>query len=219
MRTDNSKQIIYVNGVKMTMGEFNALKKKKNKEKEVKDRNNKIIPLLPPFIKHSLKSIKLLKSIQAYYKNAYRQWGVIGKEVVEHPCLHSHFVLYNAKYNEIVRIINTIEKIGKSNDKDIYQYIQKLSYKVDDLKNIIDNLTDGIAESHLLINLSMKDKEVINGIGRRLGLKTICSRTYDCTIKLNDAIKELDKIVNGGTDAMEYDPHNKRTICFTKSHI
>lgn len=214
-----NNQMIEVDGIKMSMSQYKAYKAKKTKENKIKERNSKIIPHLPEFINNSLKSIKLLKTIHSYYRNAYRQWGIVGKEVIEHPCLNHYFVMYVAKYNDIVKNINTIVKIGKSNDKDIYQYIEKLAYNVDDLKNIIDKLSDGIIESQLLINLSLKDKEVINGCGRRLGLQTICSRVFDCTVKLTDTIKKFDSIVNGGTDVMEYDPNTKKTICFTSAHV
>lgn len=216
---DYNNQVIEIDGVKMTMAQYKAYKAKKTKEAKIKERNNKIIPYLPKFIEHSVKSIKLLKTIHSYYRNAYRQWGIIGRDIIEHPCLNHSFVMYVAKYNDIVKNIAAIEKIGKRNDKDIYQYIEKLAYNVDDLKSIIDNLSNGIIESRLLDNLSLKDKEAINGNGRRLGLQTICCRVYDCTSKMNEAIKKLESLVNDGTDVMDYDPHTKKTICFTRAHV
>ena len=76
---------IIVNGVKMTMKEYNALRrekaKNKNKRKAKKQLNE--IQLLPDDIKTLMKSTKVFKSLVAYYKNGYKQWGNIHREVLK----------------------------------------------------------------------------------------------------------------------------------------
>ena len=70
--TDNT---IIVNGVKMTMKEYNALRKEKAKNKSKRKAKKQLneIQLLPDDIKTLMKSTKVFKSLVAYYKNGYKQ--------------------------------------------------------------------------------------------------------------------------------------------------
>ena len=90
--TDNT---IIVNGVKMTMKEYNAFRrenvKNKNKRKTKKQLNE--IQLLPDDIKTLMKSTKVFKSLVAYYKNGYKQWGNIHREVFKIDNISGKFIL------------------------------------------------------------------------------------------------------------------------------
>ena len=72
---------IIVNGVKMTIKEYNLLRKKKatNKSKRKPKKQLNEIQLLPDDIKTLMKSTKVFKSLVAYYKNRYKN-GTISIE-------------------------------------------------------------------------------------------------------------------------------------------
>ena len=86
---------IIVNGVKMTIKEYNLLRKKKatNKSKRKPKKQLNEIQLLPDDIKTLMKSTKVFKSLVAYYKNRYKQWGNIHREVFKIDNMSGRFIL------------------------------------------------------------------------------------------------------------------------------
>lgn len=67
-------QYIIVNGVRMTMTEYNKMKRAKNKAKRKKKELSEI-QLLPSDIKTLMRNVKVFKSLVAFYNNGYKQWG------------------------------------------------------------------------------------------------------------------------------------------------
>ena len=190
--TDNT---IIVNGVKMTMKEYNALRKEKvknkNKRKAKKQLNE--IQLLPDDIKALMKSTKVFKSLVAYYKNGYKQWGNIHREVLKIDNMGGKFILVVSSIKTTNELIADICNLAKHSNKAVFGMIQDLSYKMADPQSKLLNLHNVVTGSGI-INSPFNIHEVINGKGRRLGLKILMYRTEDAIIAINTIIYKLQQL-------------------------
>ena len=190
--TDNT---IIVNGVKMTMKEYNAFRrekvKNKNKRKAKKQLNE--IQLLPDDIKTLMKSTKVFKSLVAYYKNGYKQWGNIHREVLKIDNMGDKFILVVSAIETTNKHITDICNLAKHSNKAVFGMIQDLSYKMADLQSKLMNLHNVVTGSGI-INSPFNIHEVINGKGRRLGLKILMYRTEDAIIAINTIIYKLQQL-------------------------
>lgn len=190
--TDNT---IIVNGVKMTMKEYNALRrekaKNKNKRKAKKQLNE--IQLLPDDIKTLMKSTKVFKSLVAYYKNGYKQWGNIHREVLKIDNMGGKFILVVSAIETTNKHITEICGLAKHSNKAVFGMIQDLSYKMTDLQSKLMDLHNVVTGSGI-INSPFNTHEVINGKGRRLGLKILMYRTEDAIIAINTIIYKLQQL-------------------------
>ena len=186
---------IIVNGVKMTMKEYNALRrekaKNKNKRKAKKQLNE--IQLLPNDIKTLMKSTKVFKSLVAYYKNGYKQWGNIHREVLKIDNMGGKFILVVSAIATTNKHITEICDLAKHSNKAVFGMIQDLSYKMTDLQSKLMNLHNVVTGSGI-INSPFNAHEVINGKGRRLGLKILMYRTEDAIIAINTIIYKLQQL-------------------------
>ena len=68
-------------------------KKAKNKNKRKAKKQLNEIQLLPDDIKTLMKSTKVFKSLVAYYKNGYKQWDNIHREVFKIDNMSGKFIL------------------------------------------------------------------------------------------------------------------------------
>ena len=190
--TDNT---IIVNGVKMTMKEYNAFRrekaKNKNKRKAKKQLNE--IQLLPDDIKTLMKYTKVFKSLVAYYKNGYKQWGNIHREVLKIDNMGGKFILVVSAIETTNKHITDICNLAKHSNKAVFGMIQDLSYKMTDLQSKLMNLHNVVTGSGI-INSPFNTHEVINGKGRRLGLKILMYRTKDAIIAINTIIYKLQQL-------------------------
>lgn len=210
---------ITVNGKKMTMTEFKKYKKQKQaeinsklsqvkqreirkKKRESKKKKETEITILPKIVKDIVKNAGPIRSLAAYYDNAYRQWGTIANLILELPEIRNPFVLFRADAYDIVGIIEEISKIAKGNEKAVFSYIQKLSWKLDNTRCKMKTLYNGVLNSGVLFRF--KDKECINGEGRRLGLRVLMTRTFKSLDAIDLAIGELNMIATAGLDTFEY---------------
>ena len=186
---------IIVNGVKMTMKEYNALRrekaKNKNKRKAKKQLNE--IQLLPDDIKTLMKSTKVFKSLVAYYKNGYKQWGNIHREVLKIDNMGGKFILVVSAIATTNKHITEICDLAKHSNKAVFGMIQDLSYKMTDLQSKLMDLHNVVNGSGI-INSPFNTHEVINGKGRRLGLKILMYRTEDAIIAINTIIYKLQQL-------------------------
>lgn len=186
---------IIVNGVKMTMKEYNALRrekaKNKNKRKAKKQLNE--IQLLPDDIKTLMKSTKVFKSLVAYYKNGYKQWGNIHREVLKIDNMGGKFILVVSAIETTNKHITEICDLAKHSNKAVFGMIQDLSYKMTDLQSKLMDLHNVVTGSNI-INSPFNAHEVINGKGRRLGLKILMYRTEDAIIAINTIIYKLQQL-------------------------
>lgn len=187
--------IIIVNGVKMTIKEYNLLRKKKatNKSKRKAKKQLNEIQLLPNDIKTLMKSTKVFKSLVAYYKNGYKQWGNIHREVLKIDNMGGKFILVVSAIETTNKHITDICNLAKHSNKAVFGMIQDLSYKMTDLQSKLMSL-HSVVNGSGIINSPFNTHEVINGKGRRLGLKILMYRTEDAIIAINTIIYKLQQL-------------------------
>lgn len=204
--------VIYVNGKKMTQKELKAMIKAKSIDSKPKKKAKKTaIQEIPSWVKTIVRHAGPIKSLAAYYDNGYKQWGKIARVVIQEPQIYRPFLAFRSKVCDMTSIINEINIIGKHDEKAIFAYLQKLSWKLDDIKKDMDSLYHAVQESGVLY--TFKDRECINGTGRRLGLAILMERTYQSIRNMNDTINDIEKVAVQGLDAMAYTDVNKNR-CF-----
>ena len=200
---------ITVGGVTYTMAEYkNILKEKKETEGKKTKKRKKVVKEISAVameIEKMLKPITTLKSLSAYYDHAYRQWGTIANEILEHHKIRPHFVRYRVNVSELSSLVEEVQKMAKRNEKAAYQYVEKIAWKLEDIKEHITNLMKGAVDSGLM--QLYRNEECINGKGRRLGLQTLASKTFKAIGQLEDAIGTLKKIADEGTDPFSVGDH------------
>ena len=186
---------IIVNGVKMTIKEYNLLRKKKatNKSKRKPKKQLNEIQLLPDDIKTLMKSTKVFKSLVAYYKNGYKQWGNIHREVLKIDNMGGKFILVVSAIETTNKHITEICNLAKRSNKAVFGMIQDISYKMADLQSKLMSL-HSVVNGSGIINSPFNTHEVINGTNRRLGLKILMYRTEDAIIAINTIIYKLQQL-------------------------
>lgn len=216
---ENKVTYIVVEGKKMTMQEWkkykkekdaliqSKLSKKKQREirkakREAKKKRETEITILPGIIKNIIKNAGPIKSLASYYDNAYRQWGTIATTILKLPEIESPFVLFRSDAYELAKVIEEISEIAKGNEKAVFAYIQKLSWVLDNTRGKMKTLYSGVVSSGVLEQF--KDKECINGEGRRLGLRILMPRTFKSMDAIEKAIAELSRIAHNGLSVEEY---------------
>lgn len=200
----NQPQTIMVGGVKMTVKEFKEKYQKKNSKPRKKARRHTSVTILPSELKEMAKGLRTLKSFVAYYEHGYRQWGNITKLIVSDiNGIKTPFLRVVVDTKQATNLLSDIKEMAKKNDNDVFQFVRKLSWKLDDVKNGLDKLTTAISRSGVLDRFG--SHECINGTGRRLGLQTLMSRTYGTLKNLNAICVSLEMISDNGADVSEYD--------------
>lgn len=222
MATINTYEVsnyVVVGGKKMTMQEYRKYKKQKDVEiqsklskkkqaeikrakKESKKKRETEITVLPGIVKSIVKNAGPIKSLAAYYDNAYRQWGTIASSILKLSEIDEPFRLFRVDAYQIVDAIKEISEVAKGNEKAVFSYIQKLSWRLDNARNKMKLLYSGVISSGVLEQF--KDKECINGEGRRLGLRILMTRTFKSLDNIENAINELNRIAKEGVGAFEY---------------
>ena len=162
-------------------------KKAKNKNKRKAKKQLNEIQLLPDDIKTLMKSTKVFKSLVAYYKNGYKQWGNIHREVLKIDNMGGKFILVVSAIETTNKHITEICDLAKHSNKAVFGMIQDLSYKMTDLQSKLMDLHNVVTGSGI-INSPFNTHEVINGKDRRLGLKILMYRTEDAIIAINTII-------------------------------
>ena len=190
MATTDKDSKVLVNGVLMSVKEYKSMMREKLGIKAETKKNTKKgiteIQLLSDDITNMYNKLKLMKSLTAYYDNAHKQWGNIVNNILQHGRIQPYFVKYRCKIREINETLSSLEIASKRNSKMVFHYMEKLSYQLDDIRDIINNLCFGISKSGVMEQY--KDHECINGSNKRLGLKIIMSRSWG-------AIKDLNKLI------------------------
>lgn len=205
---------IEINGVKMTEKQYKefrkqklaaSTKKAKKPKKQPKDINTKEISGVALQIEKMLKPLTTLKSFSAYYDHAYRQWGTIARDILNLKEIRPHFVFYRVKVRELEALLDDIQKMAKRNERAAYQYVEKMAWKLDDIKTDINNISKGVNTSGVI--QQHRNHECINGTGRRLGLATLMGRTFKAISEIEDVIGTLQKIADNGVDVMNEGAH------------
>lgn len=198
-------QTIIVNGKKVDLKEYKKTIKKVNKKRKKSETS---ITILPSEIKAMMRNVRVLKSLVAYHKHGYRQWGTIANLLMGLREIKIPFnnVVINTK--QAIRLVDKINNIAKENDKDVFQYVNRLSWKLDDVKTELDTLVKGISSSGVIGQFG--NHECINGTGKRLGLAILTHRSYSAIDELSLICKKLDDIEKKGLDIFEYHSNGKQ---------
>ena len=206
--SEKGSATIVVGGVRMTLEAYKKQLKEKNSggnAKKHKKAEKKDIGVVAQEIEGMLKEMTSLKSIQVYKNHAYRSWGTIANEILAYRGISRPMAMYCVKFGELNTLLNDIQKMAKRNEKSVYQYIDKMAWKLDDMRlNIID-MTKAVNESGVCQRF--KDHEAINGKGRQLGLQTIILKALKSMDSIDKAIKRLREIADDGINALDYERH------------
>ena len=203
------ENLITVNGVTMTAKEYKA-QQRKAKAKAKKQQQINEIKLLPNDVKQLMKNVKVLRSITAYYKHGYRQWGRIAKGIITAPTIASPFLNVVLRTKEVNDKIAEIETIGRKGEKAVFQYDEKLQYILDGLQKHLDNLLYAITKSGVLSS-QIQEHECISGEGRRLGLRVLVQRGDKSISEIGRIIAKLEQITRNGVDPMHYAQNGRLT--------
>lgn len=201
----SNESVIVVNGMTMAQKEYKrmlrakgVIKPKKKVKKEVTD-----IQLQTLDIRGLMNGVRTLKSFDAYYHNGYRQWGRIAKDVIHNNSEISRpFVQYVAKFDEIEAIMNEVEKVGLRSEKAVYQLMETLSYRLDDMVQILTDLSSAISRNNILYLYG--EHKFVNETGRRLGLRELMSRVCHTIIDMQKIIDKCCDYSKQGINIFDY---------------
>ena len=213
----SENETITVNGVKMTIKEWKAsvvakqktrrgnkrfldLSKPKKEEKKEKE-----ISIVAEQIEKMLKPMITLKSIQVYKNHAYRSWGTIANEILAHRGISKPMSQYCVNLGELNKLVENIQEMAKKNEKAAYQYVEKVAWKLEDMKQNIVDITKAVDASGVCERF--KGHEAIYGKGRQLGLQTVVKKCLKTISQLEDIIGTLQKIADEGVDPFKYGEH------------
>ena len=201
----NMDSIVMVNGVKMTlaayrkqlraMGKIQPKKRVKKQPTEIQLDSKDIVTLV--------NGVKLLKSFKAYRDNGYRQWGCKCRDVINMRGIKEPFLQLTCKYWEIRELVNKIEVIGcKCNEKAVFDYMETLGYRLDDMIQILLNLSKAISENQICYRY--KNEKFVYENDKRLGLRELMSRVCRSVIDMQNIIITCGAYQKKGIDAFDY---------------
>ena len=201
----NMDSMVVVNGVKMTLAAYKKqlreqgkIKTKKRVKKELTD-----IQLDSKDIVKLVEGVRLLKSFKAYRDNGYRQWGCKCRDVINMRGIREPFLQLSCKYWEIRELVNKIEEVGcKCNEKAVFDYMETLGYRLDDMIQILLNLSKAISDNQICYRF--KDEKFIYENDKRLGLRELMSRVCRSVIDMQNIIITCDAYQKKGIDAFDY---------------
>jgi len=200
---------ITVNGVGMTKEEYKSYRASKdnvqNKKKVKAKKQVKEISAVALEIENMLKQMGTLKSVQVYKNHAYRSWGTIANEILAYHRIRKPMAEFCVRFGELNCLLEEIQKMARRNEKAAYQYVDKMAWKLDDMKTNITQMMKAVNESDVCKRF--KNHEAINGRGRQLGLATIVEKCYGTISKIEETIKELKRIADEGTDPFAVGDH------------
>ena len=199
---------VVVNGVQMSIADFKAMQKAKKAKKTRAKKAQTSITILPSEIKAMMKNVKVIKSLIAYREHGYKQWGTIARQLMglKQINLPLHNVVMGGR--EAIALVEDIEAIAKKNDKDAFQFVKKLEWKLGEVKVDLNELVDGISSSGVISQF--KNHECINGVGKRLGLKVLTERSYKAVNELEVICAKLNTIEKNGMNIAEYQVNGKQ---------
>lgn len=210
-------EYIIVNGERKTIEQWKEEVKAKQKERRGKKRfldlskpkkqkkETKEIGVVAEEIEKLLKPIITLKSIQVYKNHAYRSWGKIANEILSHKGISKAMSAYCVKFGELNKLVEDIQMMAKGNEKAAYQYVDKIAWKLDDMKRDIVEIIKATEESGVCERY--KGHEAIYGEGRQLGLQTVITKSLATISEVEEVIATLQEIADKGTDPFSYGNH------------
>lgn len=208
----NASNTINVNGVTMTVKEYNKLKKERmSARKTAKKKKAEVseIKLLPEDVKALLKGVKVFRSLVSFYTHGKKTFGRVYTELMRLNDMGTKFACFRLVATEIDNIVKEIETISKNGEKAAYAYVEKLSYKMNDAHERLQALYDAVMGSNIL-NSPYVNHEIISGEGRRLGLRILMRRTLEASWEIDNIIAKLKQMSEIPSDI--YD--NSRVMSF-----
>lgn len=203
--------------VKMAVKEWKAMIEEKQKARRGKKRflkttkktktkkEKKAISEMAEEVEKLIKEVTILKSVQVYKDHAYRSWGTIANTILGFRGIKIPMTDYCVKFNELNAIIEEVKVMAKGNEKAVYQYIEKMSWKLQDMIDDLKEMMSAIRESGVLTHY--KDHECINGKGRQLGLGTVVKKCQKAMPKIEEIVETLKAIANEGVSVEHYAEH------------
>lgn len=210
----SSGETIVVNGEKMTIKEWKEMVIAKQKVRRGKKRFLKIekpkkakkekkeLSAMAEEVEKLIKPMTVLKSLQVYKNHAYRSWGTIASEILSYNGISRPMTSYCVKYGELNDLIDKVQELAKKNETAVYQYVDKIGWKLDDMREDIHSVIKGVNDSGVCERF--KKHEAIYGEGRQLGLQTVITKCLNSISELDGVIKTLHKIVDDGADPFSY---------------
>lgn len=210
-------EYVYVDGKKITKKEWMESVIAKQKERRGKKRfldfskpkktekKTKEISIVAEQIENLIKPMTALKSLQVYKTHAYRSWGTIANEIFAHKGISKPMAAFCVNFGEMNRLINNVQTMATKNEKAAYQYIDKLVWKLDDMKQNITEMLEAVESSGICERF--KNHEAIYGKGRQLGLNTVAKKCLKTLGNLEETMTSLKKIADNGTDPFSYGDH------------
>lgn len=188
-----------INGKSMTKKEFMVYKAAKcgKVTKAVKTDNNAfstrdMIKGAAGEVEELYKQVKVITSLIAFYENGHRQWGKNFDFVVSIKGIHRPLSLLIIRAREAVKIMDEIKVTSRRGSRSVFQLIELLSYKMDDIREYLGELCKAVDKTAVL-GLS-QNCPCISDRGRRLGLAILISRSELALPKFDEIIKKLNKI-------------------------
>lgn len=138
-----------------------------------------------------LASVKVVSNLVSYYNNGFRMWGGIHRQIMDEPSISRAYFDFIRRERETRRLV---DEIGRIRGRSVYEVIRKLAWEVEDMAISLENLTKVVGSSGV-INQNLSH-ECISGEGRRLGLRTLMSRSLPSVRKLHKIAFEMLRIAN-----------------------
>ena len=215
-------QYIVVNGKRMLLSEYRKMKKastpKKKRASRIKATDvvgsgYKDISFIAIESDKLIKNAAPFKSLSVFYNHAYRSYGKVSEEIMK-P-YRREYTLYQSKYREVENLIKVMHDCAKNKENEVYDFAIKLSWKLDDMKESLNNLINKVRDNHEVTKRLFGGQPIYEG--RKLGGKTerelgfkqqlFCqSPTKICKTmeKLEECVKTIESWGKVGRDPMEY---------------
>lgn len=188
---------IMVNGVEISLKDYKSNKAKANQKngRKAKKRAKRIteVTLIHEQINELMAKVRVLKSLEAFYHNGYKQWGNVFNDIMEIKEIKSPYVRLNMQSRKAKELIEEINHLSKHNSKNVYDVVRRLAWQMEDVQTALRKLYEGIVASEIIYS-HFQNYECINGKERRLGLKTLMIKSSDAIREISHIVKELNNI-------------------------
>ena len=155
------------------------------------------------------KACKYLNSLKAFADNGYKQWGTIAETIMGLDGIRRPLGQVTAHYSGYCKpYMARIKKMSRSNDKDLFQYLNWLVNHFEVVKTNLDILMSNISTSNVLS--AYRNEKCINEQGRRLGLRILVQRSTTAMYDIEGCLSTLRDLVIKGVDVSEYNLNGKR---------
>lgn len=200
----------------MTKKQYEAYKKEMDAKhgivKKPRKRRKKAteINLLAPLVKKVLRTTNIVGSLINFIDNGKKEFGGKFEYIVRtHNFTAVRFSVLRLRIRELNAKTAEVNHFASKNESETYQYIEKLSYILDDVRDEFAKCIKAIEDSGVLIDF--KNETCIKCTGKRLGLAEIVRRSGRAIPAMIRMFDELQNIsLQNGDDIFAYDPYTLR---------